>query len=480
MARTIDQVKNSLISTISSIDDRVDLKVGPVWDYLLAPLPTEFSFIESEIERLKRYYSPIFSTVATPEEARDFALNFGTSVSVGGFARCPIVFYRNSPPPTGSVFTVPTGSLVMTIDNNLVYRTIQAVEMSGNYASTYFNPSTLRYEVTVTVEAVSPGEKYNIPPKHIQRMQPNIQGFDGVTQYVEAGGGTPAEDSIAVAQRVQEKFKGLEKNSIGGITTNIKQSETDIVKSVTVVKPTDRQEFRRLTNGPSLDVYINGTDSANFTEEYLATGSEVTVQINNVIWSVVPILVNKTVTSISSVLVNGIVLSSAEWTFFPDTTAEYQQSTMASPTIGFASPLLPNALVEISGVRNDVLDRVQLLYTGSDALFETSVLVRTYLDMYIVATIEIKINDGDTDAIQQLAYNVLSIMIEPSDGTIPQIIIPSQISDTLRAAIPEIATIKMLEFRRKYGSISAVETIVPLKNQLPKFDTVASAITVRL
>lgn len=470
MARTTDQIRNSLKSTIAGIDNRVDLKVGPVWDYLLAPLPPEFSTIESEIERLQRFYSPTFATVATPAEARDFALNFGTSVSVGGFARVPVVFYRNSPPPTGSVYTVPTGSLVMTIDNNLVYATISSVTMSGNYASTYFNPSTQRYEVTVLVQAVAPGEKYNIPPKHISRMQPSIDGFDGVIQYVAAYGGTPSEDSIAVAQRVQDKFKGLELNSIGGITTQIKQSETDYVTSVTVVRPTDRQEFRRLTNGPSIDVYINGLDPLAFTEEYLAIGGEISV----------PIVTNKTVTAIDSVLLNGVSLPPTQWTYLPDTSEEYQQSTEASATIALAIPLLANALLEISGTRNDVLDRVQNLFLGDSSLFKTSVLVRTYLDMYIVSTIEIKINNGDTDAIQQLAYNVLSVMIQPPDGSIPTILIPSQIVDTLRAAIPEISTVKMLEFRRKYGSISSVETIVPLKNQIPKFDTVASAITVRL
>lgn len=470
MARTIEQVTKSLKNTIANIDNRVDLKTGPVWDYLLAPLPPEFAALESEIERIKRYYSPIFSNVATAQEARDFALNFGTSVSVGGFARCPVVFYRNSPPPTGTVYSIPTGSLVMTIDNNLVYRTLQAAEMSGNYASTYFNPSTQRYEVTVLVEAVSPGIKYNIPPKHIKRMQANIDGFDGVIQYAEASGGTPPEDSIAVSQRVQDKFKGLELNSVGGISTRVKRSETDYVTSVTVVKPTDRQEFRRLTDGPAIDIYVNGLDQIQFSEEYLAIGGETTVAITS----------NRTVTSISSVLVNGTSLPSTEWTFLPDTSVEYQQSTQASPIIALATPLLTNALVEITGLQNDVLNRVQVLFANDDSLFKTSVLVRTYLDMPIISTIEIKINDGDPDQIQQLAYSVLSVIIEPPNGSIPAIIIPSQVVDTLKATIPEISTVKVLEFRRKYGSISAVETIVPLKNQLPKFDTVASAITVRL
>ena len=258
MARSKEQVADSIRASINGIDNRLDLKVGPLWDYLIAPIPPELSAIESRIDTLKVYYSPNFANVATPSEARDFAVNFGTGPSIGNFAQAGIVFYKSSPPAAGLTYTVPIGALVQTIDGTLVYRTTQSATMSGDYAATYFNPSTQRYEVTVRVEAVAPGIKYNIPANHIKRMQANITGFDGIIQITDAVGGTEPEDSAEVARRVQEKFKGLEKNSMSGIVTTIKDAEPSYVRTVNVVRPTDRIEFRRLTIGPSLDVYAQG------------------------------------------------------------------------------------------------------------------------------------------------------------------------------------------------------------------------------
>lgn len=478
MARSTEQIQESIKASIAAIDSRIDLKVGPLWDYLIAPIPPQLATIESAIDNLKRYYSPNFSIVATASEARDFAVNFGTGPSTGNFARSTVVYYRNSPPPMGKTYTVPIGSLVMTVDNTLVFRTTQTVTMAGDYAATYFNPSTQRYEMSVIVEAVAPGVNYNIPPDHLKRMQPVISGIDGVIQTSEAKGGTEPENSLEVARRVQDKFKGLERNSIGGIQTKIQEYSPTIAGAVVVVKPTDRIEFRRLTSGPALDVYVQGMDSAQFLEEYLSIGGETSV----------PILENATVTYVISVTVDGTVLSAGQWIFVPDTSLEYQGSTNASPKITFVTApsdgsdpvtLEANSLVEISGYRNTLLDGVQTLFSGDNAFFKTDVLVRSFVDLYIVVSLEVRINSGDPDELRDQITAMVLDFIEPIGIGIPQILLPDSLRSLLRT-LPEVEAVKVLEFRRKVGSIDTVETIVPLKNQIPRFDQIASNITVRL
>jgi hypothetical protein len=469
MARSKEQVADSIRNSILSIDNRADLKVGPLWDYLISPIPPELSTIENKIDTLKVYYSPNFASVATQQEARDFAVNFGTGPSIGNFARTTVVFYRNSPPAAGLSYTVPIGALVQTIDGNLVFRTTQSATMSGDYAATYFNPSTQRYEVTVIVEAVAPGVKYNIPAGHIRKMQTQISGIDNITQPAEARGGTEPEDSLEVALRVQEKFKGLERNSISGITTLIKEAEPSYVTSVSIVKPTDRIEFRRLTNGPSLDVYVQGQNYAQCAEDYLATGGE----------TAIPITVNRTVVGITSVAVNGNVLDSATWTFLPDTTLEYQFSTRANPMIQFTSALTANDLVEIVGTKNYLLDSLQVLFTGENSLFKTDLLLRSFIQLPIIVSLEVRITSGDPDAIRSEIMTYLTYFIQPTSG-IPTQLIPDSIRSLLKENIPEIDTVKILEFRRRYGSIDTVEIVAPYKNQEPIFDSVAASITVRL
>ena len=227
MARTQDQIEEAIRDDIREIDNRLDLKVGPLWDYLIAPVPPQLAVVEAEVEVLKRYYSPNFSSAATPEEARDFATNFGTGPSTGNFATAVVVYYRNTPPPTGREYTVPIGALVMTYDANLAFKTTQTVTMSGDYAPTYFNASSQRYEIAVTVEAVAPGDTYNIPANHLKRMQPQVPGFDGVQQLTAAKDGTEPEDVNEVSSRVQDKFKGLERNSMGPAVHQTQPADVD-------------------------------------------------------------------------------------------------------------------------------------------------------------------------------------------------------------------------------------------------------------
>lgn len=469
MARSTEQIEEAIRADVEEIDNRLDLKVGPLWDYLLAPVPPQLSRIESDIEQLKRYYSPNFADVATPEEARDFAINFGTGPSTGNFATTKVVYYRNSAPPSGQVFTVPVGSLVMTVDANLVFKTTQTITMSGDYAATYFNPTTQRYEIFTTVSAVSPGTVYNIPANHLKRMQPRISGFDGIQQVTAAQDGTEPEDTEDVALRVQKKFKGLERNSIGGLETLIQEYSPTLVGVVHVIRPTDRVEFRRLTNGPALDVCVEGSSSLSFSEDFLAVGGE----------TVVPITDNRTVTSIESVAVNGNVIPTSQWTYIPDSTLEYQHSTRASASIQFATGLLPNDLVEITGMRNELLDGVQSLFLSDNALFFTDLLIRSFEDLWVVVSLEVRINDGDPDEIQDLIVSRITYDIELGDE-IPEVLVPDALISSIRMQIPEVESVKILEFSRKYGSIDTVEIIVPYKNEIPKFDAVASSITVRL
>lgn len=470
MARSIQQIRDSISGTLRSIDRRIDLKVGPTWDYLLAPVPYELSPIETEIARLFQYYSPNFASVCTPEEARDFSNNFGAGSSVGEYAKATVVFYRNSPPPFGKTYTVPTGTLVLTVDNNVVFSTTQSAEMSGNFASMYYNPTTKRYEIRLPVQAVNAGEKYNIPKDHLKRMQPPIDGFDGVAQITDAEGGSEPETAVNVALRTQDKFKGLDINSVGGIVTQATSINPTQISQVSVVRPTDRVEFRRLTSGPALDLYIRGQTAVPFIEEYLSVGGE----------TVVPIVTNKTVTSITSVTVAGQVLTPrTQWVLRLDDSLEYKLSTEAKSYIQLAFPLDVNVLVEFEGERNYLLDTVQTRFSKEATLFGTDILVRSYVELPLIVSLEVKINSGDPDTIAEFITVLLLSIIEPSYG-IPTYITPDMARDQIKSSIPEVESIKFLEFRRQFGSLASVETITPNKSQMPKYNIEASTITVRM
>ena len=71
MARTTDEVKQSIIEYVESIDPSVDYSKGPVHDSLVSPLSQELPRSETEAEDLRKFYSLEQLEVATDEELEE-------------------------------------------------------------------------------------------------------------------------------------------------------------------------------------------------------------------------------------------------------------------------------------------------------------------------------------------------------------------------------------------------------------------------
>lgn len=474
MARSQLEVADSLSISLKNINKSIDLLVGPFYEYVINPISNEISSAEGKADTLKRFYSDQFINVATPEEAAAFAINFGLSSDVGGYSKCTVTFFRNSAPPTGAIYTIAVGVLIGTQDSTLIYRVTTAKTMYGDYASTYYNPQTNRYEIDVIVEAVAPGIKYNVPAQRINKIISQSTNFDGLDQKAQALGGTEPEDSSSLTQRIMDKFKGLDINSITGISNTAKNYlPTQTVNGIRVIRPTDRKEFRRPTTKASLDIYVRGTQSFNFSEEYLALGGETSV----------PIVQNKTAYAIQTININGVALDSSLWSFVEDSSPEYRKSTKASSIIQLVDALVTNDIVEIIGTRNALLDSLQAVYTPTDtSLFEVDMLVRSFIDMPVVLSVEIKISNvytSDLTSLEQGINDTIQYIVE-SPNDIYDKLTPESFKIQLGEYFPEAESIKIIEFRRQYDSIDIVEAIIPLKNQTPVYNSSASSVVVKV
>lgn len=472
MARSEQQIEESIKASFTEINPSLDLKVGVTYDYTIRPIPRELAFVESQVERLLRFYSSDFPNVATPVEARDLATNFGVSVSGGERASGSIVFYRDSPPTSGSTIIIPVGALISTVDGQFLFKTVESKIMFGDFPDTYFNPQTNKFELQVVIQAIAPGSLYNLPPQRITKIVAG-QGFDfnGVIQKAPMSGGTEPETSTALATRVLEQFKGINLNSVTGVATLARRFVPTGIDDIKVLRPTDRLEFRRTTTGPALDLCIKGFDITTFQEEYFAVGGETEVKIAS----------NKTVTSVSQVSYNSAVLDSAFWTFVVDSSPEFRGSTRAKSKIEFIFPLVANDVIDILGSKNFLLDKIQAVVTASeDAIFQTDILARSFVDLAIVVGLELKIKNSpniSVAAIESSISAIVSSYIEPT--LIPGILTSDNLKAHLQANVPELDSVKIFEFRRRYKSINVVETIIPLKNELPKFESTVSQLTVR-
>jgi len=470
MGRSASEIEESMRNTLAEINPSIDFKVGPTYDYLLRPVPQELAFVEAQVDRLLRFYSGDFPVVASPTEARDFANNFGVSISLGERARGTVTFFRASPPTAGSTLTVPVGALVSTADATLIFRAVESVSMLGDFSDTYYNPTSNRYEITVPVQAVGPGTLYNVPPLRVGKILTAQLAFDGIQQNTRMSGGSEPESSFDLVNRVITQFKGINLGSIEGIAGMAKRFIPTGILDLKVIRPTDRLEFRRPTSGPALDLCLNGYDIQVFNEDYFAFGGETLITLKET-----------SVTNVSGVSINGTSLDEDDWAFLPDTTPEYRDSTRAKNKIEFLSPLNPNDIVDIVGTKNTLLDRVQVLFVNNDlALFQTDVLVRAFVDLPIVVGVELRVknspNFNSTDT-QNLLATIVADYIEPFE--VPEELRADLLVENLRTQIPDLDSVRVFEFRRRYSSIEQVEVIRPLKNEIPKYDTTISTLTVR-
>jgi len=472
MARSVTEITKSLQATLEAIDPSINLKVGPFFNYLLNPIPPELARLEGEQERILRFFSSDFPVVATPEEARSFALNFGLAANPGGRAFVPLVFFRNSPVAAGKTATVVVGTLVSTGDSSLLYRTVESQNMIGDYASTYFNSSTNKFEITVMVEAINPGLIYNVAPFRITKIASGQVPFDGVIQRNQANGGTEPETSFGLVRRVVNQFKGLNLGSESGMVNLTKNLNSESILDVHVIRPTDRLEFRRPAPGPALDLCVSGFEYVAFLEEYFALGGDTQIYLKD----------NRTAVSLVSVLVNSVALDPTEYSFQEDDTPEYRGSTRARPRVQLATALTANDIVQITGIKNNLLDKVQSYFTNqSDALFKTDILARSFVDLDIVVALEVKVKNSptvDITKVQEALAALVAGFIETD--TIPPVLEPDFLNLDIRSSIPEVDSVKMFQFRREISSYANVETVYPLKNEIPKFNATGSSLVVKI
>ena len=118
MARTDAEIQQSLIESLQATDPSVDVRKGPVFDFLLRPVPPELQKTEADVERLTILTTIQLDDVATEAEIQAMATSF--SIRLGGGKPSKTrnqVFFTFTAPLQDVV--IDRGNLVGTIEQNL-------------------------------------------------------------------------------------------------------------------------------------------------------------------------------------------------------------------------------------------------------------------------------------------------------------------------------------------------------------------------
>ncbi len=329
MARSVEEVQASLQQSVETTDPTIESRSGPVFNIMLQPVSNEIGKIEAEQERIGALYSLRFQEVATEAETSALATNFGIQRAPGTKASSVVFFFRYTRPT--EVAQVRRGTLVGNLDGTLNYIVQEDVVIDPTNADSFFNSARRTFEVAVNVQAVSPGENFNIPAFRINTLiTPNVD-FDGVENRAPVLGGSEEETQDSEVARIRERFAGLNTGSVDGIRFTASNSFPELLQDVAVIQPAN-DLFRRTILTPGLDVYIAGSNLETVRQNYVALGGETEILIASP-------------PSIPSSLVlqtNGVISTNA--TIVKDTSA-LANTVQAREIVSLTSPLVAGDVV---------------------------------------------------------------------------------------------------------------------------------------
>jgi hypothetical protein len=463
MARTDTEIQKSLIESIHAVDPSVDVVKGPVYDFLIRPVPSELAKTEQDAERLTILTTLQLDQVATQAEIEAMATSFSLRLGGGKASKTTgQVFYAYTKPIRDAV--ADRGTLVGTQDQRYTYFVSEKVTLPASSADNFYNPQNRRYEITAKCEATAVGPDFDLPPYRVNKLITKIAGIDGTENISEYRNGQVSEDLPNSVARVQAKFAGLDPESGGGISSDIRNYDAENVSDVSLVYPKDRSLFKRLTNRPAIDAYVIGEQIETLDQTYVALGGETTVQ-----------LTNRPVRDITTVKVNGIEV---DFSFIPDTTRESGGSPRSTDYVLLAAPLVAADVAVVTYRYNYLAYQMQQDLFVLERPFDTDVLVREprrvgvwiELDATVVASFD---TARVSDAIQAKLFE------EVETGFFIDILQPETIRQDIRDQIAGVSNVRVTKFRRTSGGILDVETIEIAKNETPYIDQGRLKITVR-
>jgi len=368
MARTQDDVLQSMQESIESIDPTIDTRKGPVYESLLLPWSKEGAYIEGLVQGLGDYWQ-LDNVVKLPQEqvelvGRAYGVEYGKGDPSQGY----LTFWATEVPDDDILIAV--GTLVSTSDGAYIYQTTEQATFYAASATAYYNSATRRYEIRVAAEAVSRGSEYDAKKGRISVLVTSLDGITGVINEDDFEGGYADQTISEYAEDIRELPLGNSLGSVGGLKSLLLRSYASTVQDLAVVTPGDAGVFERYTETnlrAAVDIYVAGSRLGMAYQSHTTTGFETTV-----------VLEKQPALAVSSLLVNG---TAASFVFAADQAPSRRGSGNAQSSVGFTYPTGivagPGNTVYIVYTYNQLIEKLQAeVGSEQDDLFNTDTLVR--------------------------------------------------------------------------------------------------------
>jgi len=299
-------------------------------------------------------------------------------------SRGTVTFFSDSLPVSN--VTIPAGTYVATLPSNnspaIQFVTTQTAVMYALVGASYFNADTGKYQIDVSVEAVTPGTLSNVGSSTVTTLITPLSGISGCFNSNIITGGTDLESVSALRSRIASKWKGVAVGTLYGYETEVLAQEN--IDDVLVLGGTDltRQEIG------AVDIYVKGRDAVTQVDSFITYGSV----FEDLVLTRQPVLSDEVISVVSSA--SGSI-STALWSFERDTTA-YSGSYVAQDKIAWVTP--PDSsygtIFVTYNYNNAVVSAQAALNSPSKNVLNTNVLVRWAEELDIDIEMSVAILDG--------------------------------------------------------------------------------------
>lgn len=463
MARTEDEIRQSLVESLRAVDQSVDVVKGPIFNFLLKPVPVELQKTEADVERLTILTSQQLERVATQEEVEALATSFSIRLGGGRAARTTgQVFFANSRPQTDIV--VDRGALVGTEDQQYTYFVSEAGTIPAATADNFFNAATRRYELVLQCEATAVGPDFDLPPGRVLRMLTTIPGIDGTVNISEYTGGQEEEALEAAVDRIRAKLAGLDPETGGGIKSDVRNYDPENVTDVQLVYPKDRTLFRRPIGRPALDVYVLGSVVTAVDQTYTATGGETQIPLTSVPAS-----------ALNTVTVNGVNVTA---TLIVDQSLETGYSARATDYVLMPSALSASDVVILNYDYDALIADMQEDLFSLERPFDTDVLARQPRELPIEIVVDATILPSGDEA-RTFTQIEAKLFEKVETEYFQDVLLPEVLRQQIQDEVSGVNTLRFVRFRRTTRGVLDVETIPLAANEKATIDQTLLDIRVR-
>lgn len=170
------------------------------------------------------------------------------------------------PIPAGSTFTTTSSSNTPSVS----FVTTSSKTMLAASAASYFNVTSQRYEITVSIEATEAGASGNIAAGRISKA--SVPGFSSVTNREATLFGQDNESNLSLAERAMLSFVSVDTGTAGGYLRKALDVSgvlrAHIVSAGDELMMRDYDEVRLKHIGGKVDVWIQGTQEIEVSEVF--------------------------------------------------------------------------------------------------------------------------------------------------------------------------------------------------------------------